>query len=67
MKKATIKNRIKLWWHCLTHFHQICILTIAEDFDEINKGRYIGCRQCDKGFQKILDFSLDLLKENKKK
>lgn len=48
--KATIINKIKLWWHCLTHLHR--------EFSEghqrgwFYKKRSISCWDCGYGNEK---------------
>lgn len=47
MKRATIYNRIKLWWHGLIHFHRIVQLTLNEN------DIWIECFDCNSNVRKL--------------
>jgi hypothetical protein len=41
--ESTFKNRTKLWWHCLTHFHKFENHYVT---NYLIKGDYIDCIRC---------------------
>lgn len=56
--KATLLNRIKVWWHCLIHFHQQIDYTEGKEIFGIYiplRRIKVGCWTCSYGEEKDIE------------